>query len=94
METIYVIGDRSIFDTEFYNYEQGQGDYYRARFDNQGAIVYSNDGTQVLLEEEERVFNPDHLALESTHVFNTVAELNAYRYAPERIDNWISDDII
>lgn len=70
--TIYVIAKgeaKTIFDQEFALYQQGQGHYFTAGFDNFGAVIYSLDGTQVLLEEEESKFLPEHLEREDVTIY-------------------------
>lgn len=89
--TIYVIGDRSVFDTEFASFQQGQGWYFQNGFSNWGAIRYSLDGTKVLLEEELTKFKPEHLALENTTIY-TEEEIKAYLIANQA--DWEEEDII
>jgi len=78
--TIYVIGTgeaKTIFDQEFALYQQEQGHYFDIGFDNWGAVRYSLDGTQVLLEEEESKFLPEHLARQDVQIF-TQEEVKNY----------------
>lgn len=89
--TIYVIGDRTVFDAEFALFQQGQGWYFDNQFSNWGAIRYSLDGTKVLLEEVQEKFKPEHLALESTTVY-TEEEIKAYLIANRA--EWEEEDII
>ena len=78
--TIYIIGTGeavNVFNQEFALYQQGQGHYFEAGFDNFGAVRYSLDGTQVLLEEEESKFLPEHLARQDVQIF-TQEEVKNY----------------
>lgn len=89
--TIYVIGDKSVFDAEFAQFEQGTGWYFEVGFNNWGAIRYSLDGTKVLLEEVQEKFKAEHLALESTTIY-TEEEIKAYLIANK--NDWEEEDAI
>lgn len=75
--TIYVIGPKSLFDTEFALYQQGRGWYYEHNFKNFGSVRNNLDETLTLLEEEESKFNPEHLAREDVFVY-THAQIREY----------------
>lgn len=78
--TIYIVAKgaaKEIFDAEFAAFQQGQGEYYDSEFSNWGAIRYSLDGTQVLLEEEQHKFKPEHLTHPDVHVY-TEKEVKKY----------------
>lgn len=91
MARIYVLGPASVFDAEFALYQQGQGWYYEQGFKNMGGILRSLDNTQVLLEEEESKFKPEHLSLETVTIM-TENESKAFLF--ENTEDWFEPDPI
>jgi len=69
--TIYVIGQKELFDQRFADYQNGVGHYFEVGFKNWGAIRHSLDGQFTLLEETEDKFDPADLEAEGVIVFRS-----------------------
>jgi hypothetical protein len=69
MDTIYVIGKKTLFDQRFTECQNGTGYYFNNSFNNWGLIRHSLDGQWTLLEELETQFDPNDLALSDVTVY-------------------------
>jgi len=83
-DSLYVVGPVALFNSKY-------DEYVAKGFVNRGAIRYSLDNTQVLIEEDVSMFTAEDLALEGVESF-TQEEM--IQYLEENKDEWTIDEEI
>ena len=89
MDLTYVIGDSSVFNQKFADFQNGIGHYAEVGFEAFGAIRYSLDGTQTFFKGETSKLLPSDLEIAGTMTF-TQEEAKAYMNA--NMLEWESED--
>jgi hypothetical protein len=91
MDTIYVIGKKTLFDQRFTECQNGTGYYFNNSFSNWGEVRHSLDGQWTLLEEMEHKFLWSDLAIQDVTIY-THSEIKEFLRV--NILEWELPDIV